>query len=149
MLNSPRCRVCNKVFSAGSKKFTPFDPGSHPHSGPAQSLQVTLVYQSDTDEKTVSRLRRTEPIRGGHRYDTCDTRQNKKAREVEMKAAYRRVTLIKPKHMGEGWPEKRETTLVRISENKRAPSDGPPGLKSVWQGLFRLFETVEILVAQV
>jgi hypothetical protein len=39
--------------------------------------------------------------------------------------------------------------IAELGSYKRAPSDGEPGLKSVWQGLFRLFKTVEILVAQV
>jgi hypothetical protein len=39
--------------------------------------------------------------------------------------------------------------IAELGSYKRAPSDGPPGLKSVWPGLFRFFDTLEILVAQV
>jgi hypothetical protein len=39
--------------------------------------------------------------------------------------------------------------IAELGSYKRAPSDGAPGLKSVWQGLFRLFETMDRLVAQV
>jgi hypothetical protein len=39
--------------------------------------------------------------------------------------------------------------IAELGSYKRASSDGPPGLKSVWQGLFRLSEAIDILVAQV
>ena len=38
--------------------------------------------------------------------------------------------------------------LGQLGSYKRAPSDGPPGLKSIWGGLLRLFEFMELLVGQ-
>jgi hypothetical protein len=252
----------------------------------AQSLGADFVIRvihdrmSDTDEKTVTQLRLTEPVGTATVTIPRYSRNGRKAREVEMEVAYRRVTLKKPTRIAGDSPGKLGMTLVRISETgkagdgiewilatntyiesaddcmkivgyyirrwqierfhfvlksgyrvekiqqrtvekinsmlfiysvlamyimkvtfmarvcpdlpcdvffdetewkflyrivkktkkppvkpyplseavryiaelgsyRRAPSDGPPGLKSVWQGLFRLFETVEILVAQV
>jgi hypothetical protein len=34
--------------------------------------------------------------------------------------------------------------LGELGSYKRAPSDGPPGLKSIWKGLFRLYEFIEL-----
>ena len=39
--------------------------------------------------------------------------------------------------------------LGQLGGYKRAPSDGPPGLKSVWNGLFALYMAVDLLVGQV
>jgi hypothetical protein len=68
---------------------------------------------------------------------------------IEWKFLYRigRKTKIPPK---EPYPLSEAVRYLAEPGNyRRAPSDGPPGLKSVWQGLFRLFEMVEILVDQV
>jgi len=34
--------------------------------------------------------------------------------------------------------------LGELGSYKRAPSDGPPGLKSIWKGLCRLYEFIEL-----
>ena len=34
--------------------------------------------------------------------------------------------------------------LGELGSYRRAPSDGPPGLKSIWKGLFRLFDFMEL-----
>ena len=34
--------------------------------------------------------------------------------------------------------------LGQLGSYKRAPSDGPPGLKVIWQGLFKLYEFIEL-----
>lgn len=39
--------------------------------------------------------------------------------------------------------------LGELGSYKRAPSDGPPGLKSIWSGLIRLFDYMELFVGQV
>ena len=68
---------------------------------------------------------------------------------IEWKFLYRigKKTKIPPK---EPYPLSEAVRyLAEPGSYRRAPSDGPPGLKSVWQGLFRLFETVDILVDQV
>ena len=36
--------------------------------------------------------------------------------------------------------------LGQLGSYKRAPSDGPPGLKAIWGGLFRLFEFMEYYI---
>jgi hypothetical protein len=38
--------------------------------------------------------------------------------------------------------------LGELGGYKRAPSDGPPGLKAIWKGLFRLYDAIDILVGQ-
>lgn len=38
--------------------------------------------------------------------------------------------------------------LGQLGSYKRAPSDGPPGLKSIWAGLYKLFEYMELFVNQ-
>jgi hypothetical protein len=38
--------------------------------------------------------------------------------------------------------------LGELGSYKRAPSDGPPGLKAIWNGLFKLFEFMELFVGQ-
>ena len=39
--------------------------------------------------------------------------------------------------------------LGQLGGYKRAPSDGPPGLQSIWRGLFALYLVVDALVGQV
>ena len=39
--------------------------------------------------------------------------------------------------------------LGELGSYKRAPSDGPPGLKSIWAGLFKLFDFMDLFVGQV
>jgi hypothetical protein len=39
--------------------------------------------------------------------------------------------------------------IAELGSYKRAPSDGVPGLKAVWLGIFRFFGAFEMLVAQV
>lgn len=39
--------------------------------------------------------------------------------------------------------------LSRLGGYKRAPSDGPPGLKVIWEGLFALYFAVDILLPQI
>jgi hypothetical protein len=39
--------------------------------------------------------------------------------------------------------------LGQLGSYRRAPSDGPPGLKAIWSGLFKLFEFIELFVGQV
>ena len=39
--------------------------------------------------------------------------------------------------------------LGELGSYKRAPSDGPPGLKSIWNGLFKLYEFMDLFVGQV
>jgi hypothetical protein len=39
--------------------------------------------------------------------------------------------------------------LGELGSYKRAPSDGPPGLKSIWNGLFKLFEFIDLVMGQV
>ena len=39
--------------------------------------------------------------------------------------------------------------LGQLGGFKRAPSDGMPGLKSIWNGLFDLYFAIEILMGQV
>lgn len=36
--------------------------------------------------------------------------------------------------------------LGELGSYRRAPSDGPPGLKSIWKGLLRLFDYLELLI---
>jgi hypothetical protein len=38
--------------------------------------------------------------------------------------------------------------LGELGSYKRAPSDGPPGLKSIWAGLFKLYEYIDLFVGQ-
>ena len=38
--------------------------------------------------------------------------------------------------------------LGQLGGYKRAPSDGPPGLKTIWNGLFKLYFAVEMLLPQ-
>jgi hypothetical protein len=38
--------------------------------------------------------------------------------------------------------------LGQLGGYKRAPSDGMPGLKSIWNGLFRLYFAVDCFVGQ-
>ena len=38
--------------------------------------------------------------------------------------------------------------LGQIGGYKRAPSDGPPGLKIIWLGLFMLYQAIDILMGQ-
>ena len=39
--------------------------------------------------------------------------------------------------------------LGQLGSYKRSPSDGPPGLKAVWKGLFKLFEYIDLFKGQV
>ena len=39
--------------------------------------------------------------------------------------------------------------LGQLSGYKRAPSDGPPGLEAIWNGLFALFFAIDLLMGQV
>ena len=39
--------------------------------------------------------------------------------------------------------------LGQLGGFKRSPSDGPPGLKSIWQGLCALFQAIDLLMGQV
>ena len=39
--------------------------------------------------------------------------------------------------------------LGQLGGYKRAPSDGAPGLQSIWQGLFALYFAVDILLPQI
>ena len=39
--------------------------------------------------------------------------------------------------------------LGQLGGYKRAPSDGPPGLQSIWNGLFYLYFAVDILLPQI
>jgi hypothetical protein len=39
--------------------------------------------------------------------------------------------------------------LGQLGGYRRAPSDGPPGLKSIWDGLFKLWEFLDLFVGQV
>jgi hypothetical protein len=41
------------------------------------------------------------------------------------------------------------TYLGWLGGYKRTPSDGPPGLKVIWLGLFRLWDFIELFVGQV
>ncbi len=41
------------------------------------------------------------------------------------------------------------TYLGWLGGYKRAPSDGPPGLKVIWLGLFKLWDFIELFVGQV
>jgi hypothetical protein len=69
--------------------------------------------------------------------------------EIEWKFLYwiAKKTKIPPK---EPYPlSEAARYLAELGSYRHAPSDGSPGLKSIRQGLFRLFETMEILVAQV
>jgi hypothetical protein len=69
--------------------------------------------------------------------------------EIEWKFLYRIVKKTK-KPPDKPYPLSEAVRyLGELGSYKRSPSDGPPGLKSIWRGLFRLFETVEILVDQV
>jgi hypothetical protein len=38
--------------------------------------------------------------------------------------------------------------LGQLGGYKRAPSDGMPGLKTIWQGLFLLYFVVDLFVGQ-
>jgi hypothetical protein len=39
--------------------------------------------------------------------------------------------------------------IGQLGSYKRAPSDGHPGLKAIWSGLFKLYEYIELFVGQV
>ena len=39
--------------------------------------------------------------------------------------------------------------LGQLGSYRRSPSDGPPGLKSIWSGLFRLYEFMDLFMGQV
>ena len=39
--------------------------------------------------------------------------------------------------------------LGQLEGYKRAPSDGPPGLKVIWQGLFTLYRFISLYESQV
>lgn len=79
-------------------------------------IRVIHDRKSDTDEKTVTQLRQTEPIGTAIVTIPRDSRRNRKAREVETEVAYRRVTLKKPQYIAGDSPEKLNITLIRISE---------------------------------
>jgi hypothetical protein len=83
-------------------------------------IRVIHNHKSDTDEKTITQLRLTEPVGDATVTIPRDSRRNKKAREVETEVAYTRVTLKKPKRIAGDSPEKLDLTLVRISEKSTA-----------------------------
>jgi hypothetical protein len=69
--------------------------------------------------------------------------------ELEWKFLYRIVKKTKKPPDGPYPISEAVCHIAKLGSHKRAPSDDAPGLTSVWKGLFRLFEAVEILVAQV
>jgi hypothetical protein len=83
-------------------------------------IRVIHDRQSDKDEKTVTQLRRTEPVGVATVTIPRDSRRNRKAREVDREVAYTRVTLKKPKRIAGDSPEQLNMTLVRISERSPA-----------------------------
>ena len=69
--------------------------------------------------------------------------------EDEWKILYRvahktKIPPVKPYSMAEA-----VKFLGELGSYKRAPSDGPPGLKSIWKGLFALYFAMDLLVDQV
>jgi hypothetical protein len=87
-------------------------------------IRVIHDRKSETEEKTVSRLRQTDAIGTVTVTIPRDTRKNKKAREVEMEVAYKRVKLTKPKYLVGDLPEQLALTLVRISEKGKGEGKG-------------------------
>jgi hypothetical protein len=83
-------------------------------------IRVIHDRQSDTDEKTVTRLRQTEPVGGVTVTIPRDSRRNREVREADMEVACTRVTLKKPKRITGDSSEKLDMTRVRISEISEA-----------------------------
>ena len=69
--------------------------------------------------------------------------------EDEWKILYRIIHKTK-KAPGEPYSMKDAVAyLAQLGGYKRAPSDGPPGLKSIWEGLFALYFAIEVILPQI